>query len=291
VRTIDGGFEAQHPLAPTSGVGVDSKGNVYAFTFNAQPASQRVVKFDATGAFVKEWGSAGAGPGQFATSAEDGSFFIGALFVDSRDNVWVADSFNYRVQKFDSDGNFLLQIGQIGTGPGQFPRMVAKVAVDASDNVYISCLGREVQKFDSAGKYLATIGEGRAVFTDSYLGLWVHDFDSEGNLLATDTFGNGNTIFRLDPKGKALQSFGPVGRLEDKVFEPTDLAIDKAGRIYVGQNGPYGVNVYDRTGAFIRRITEDGTGNTFRAGTPVVRGDTLYISDAFGRIHLFTIPA
>jgi hypothetical protein len=43
--------------------------------------------------------------------------------------VWVADRGGHRVQKFDSEGNFLLEFGSDGKGEGEFshPRQVAVV--------------------------------------------------------------------------------------------------------------------------------------------------------------------
>ena len=34
--------------------------------------------------------------------------------------MYVADSYNHRIQKFDSDGNFITKWGSKGTGDGEF---------------------------------------------------------------------------------------------------------------------------------------------------------------------------
>ena len=46
-----------------------------------------------------------------------------AMEVDSKGNIYVMDRANYRVQKFDKNGNFVLTIGRQGLGPGEFQRM------------------------------------------------------------------------------------------------------------------------------------------------------------------------
>lgn len=82
-------------------------------------------------------------------------------------NVYVADTWNHRVQKFDSDGNFLLKWGTKGYGDGQFhyPR---GIAVDGLGNVYVVDAGNyRIQKFDSEGNFLAkwgTRGKGDGEF-------------------------------------------------------------------------------------------------------------------------------
>ena len=37
-------------------------------------------------------------------------------------NVYVADTYNHRIKKFDSNGNFITKWGRKGTGDGQFDR-------------------------------------------------------------------------------------------------------------------------------------------------------------------------
>jgi|SRR6476469_1545075 len=67
----------------------------------------------------------------------DGRFYFPfGISIDSKDNVYVADSGNNRVQKFDSNGNFISKFGTYGTGDGQFINPV-DIAVDSSDNVYV----------------------------------------------------------------------------------------------------------------------------------------------------------
>ena len=40
--------------------------------------------------------------------------------VDGSGNVYVVDTVNYRIQKFDSDGTFLTKWGSKGSGDGEF---------------------------------------------------------------------------------------------------------------------------------------------------------------------------
>ncbi len=57
-------------------------------------------------------GEPGTGNGQF--NVPDG------VATDAVGNVYVADVFNRRIQKFDSTGTYLTQWGCLGTGDGQF---------------------------------------------------------------------------------------------------------------------------------------------------------------------------
>jgi len=64
--------------------------------------NSRVAKIDRNGDWVKSWGEAGQGPGQFKLPH--------AIAVDARGQVYVADRANARIQVFDADGAFLRQI-------------------------------------------------------------------------------------------------------------------------------------------------------------------------------------
>jgi len=84
------------------------------------------------------FGSEGTAHGQFND--------IDGLCVDADNNLYVADTNNYRIQKFDSDGNFLESFGTFGTLDGQFndPKSIAVFG----NNLYIADnLNYRVQKF------------------------------------------------------------------------------------------------------------------------------------------------
>jgi peptidylamidoglycolate lyase len=59
----------------------------------------RVIEFDSSGQFVREWGQPGSGPGQFNVPH--------GIAVDTGGRVYVADRGNARIQIFDSTGRFL----------------------------------------------------------------------------------------------------------------------------------------------------------------------------------------
>jgi len=92
---------------PTN-VAVDSEGNVYV----TDTVNNRVESFDADGAFISEFGTAGDGPGHFARPK--------GIIVDSDGHIWVADEIQSRVQVFDKEGQLLIYFGQQGNYPGQF---------------------------------------------------------------------------------------------------------------------------------------------------------------------------
>jgi len=77
----------------------DPQGNSY---ISDGYINSRVAKLDKDGNWVMQWGSAGSGPGQFATAH--------SIAADAQGNIYVADRGNRRIQVFDGEGKFLRQI-------------------------------------------------------------------------------------------------------------------------------------------------------------------------------------
>ena len=124
-------------------IAVDASGNVYVSEF----FNSRIQKFDSDGNYLTQWGTYGNSSGQFKGPT--------GVAVDAEGNVYVADASsdrglfgnNDRIQKFDSNGNFLTQWGTSGFGNGQFSGP-GGVAVDAEGNVYVADWGNNrIQKF------------------------------------------------------------------------------------------------------------------------------------------------
>ena len=83
----------------------DKAGNIYIA--DGIGNTNRVVKVDKEGHFLKQWGSTGTGQGQFTG--------LKSMVIDAQDNVYVADLGNKRIQVFDSEGTFKREFGNVGS--------------------------------------------------------------------------------------------------------------------------------------------------------------------------------
>jgi len=190
----------------------------------------RVQKFDSSGNFISMWGSRGEGEGQFQNVGL--LDWLGRMSVDTQGNIYVIDANNFRIQKFDSSGNYQSQWGAKGTSDGEFSRALFDIAVDAQDNVYVceSITAHRVQKFDANGKFL--LAWGRTGYKDEELSgdACTVAVDPAGNILVADNTGR---IQKFDPNGNFLSKIilPPVDNLFVSIW---NIAVDKQGNIYVG---------------------------------------------------------
>jgi DNA-binding beta-propeller fold protein YncE len=94
---------------------------------------------EAPPAFITKWGNSTDGDGEFSNPQ--------GVATDSSGNVYVADTWNHRIQKFDPSGGFITKWGNPGSGDGQFISPLG-VAIDHSGNVYVADSGNNrIQKF------------------------------------------------------------------------------------------------------------------------------------------------
>lgn len=64
------------------------------------------------------------------------------IAIDKEGNVYVLDSGNHRIQKFDADGNFLASFGRQGQGPGEF-QYPQSIDLDEQGFMYVSDSGNQ----------------------------------------------------------------------------------------------------------------------------------------------------
>jgi len=142
----------------------DAAGNIYVA--DGIGTNNRVAKFDRDGRFIKQWGSTGAGQGQFAG--------VKAIAIDARGNVYVADAGNKRIQVFDADGTFKSEFGHVGTplavcmtrGSTQYLYVSHAGDEDGMDDAAIYKVrldGTVVGRFGAAGKLPKQFGLANSI--------------------------------------------------------------------------------------------------------------------------------
>lgn len=226
-------------------IAVDETGTIYELDHSTGV----VGKFDNTGKFLGEWGNP---PGQAEPGLKDGYFkYPTALAADWKGHIYVADSDNYRIQKFDLNGKFLLKWGSQGQGDGQFAQYPGGMGFDIQGNFYVADRNNHrIQKFDGQGRFLAKFGSlgsdrGQFNFPNAVA------LNRQGQIYVADA-GN-ERVQKLDAAGNWLASYGRQDRGEGQLNLPNSLGLDAAGNVYVADNYPHSIQKFDGQGRFVLR--------------------------------------
>ena len=198
------------------------------------------------------------------------------IVIDTLGNVYVADSDNHRIQKFTSNGTFLLEWGNKGSGPGEFsyPR---GISMDSSGNVYVADSGNHrIQKFTSNGIFIESIGE---------FGQDQRKFDFPNDIII-DSVGN---FYITDTGNKRIQKIENTDTDSVKIWtesffdSPKSIAIDSSNNIYVTDNNNHKIYRFDSSGIYkesIGSFGNDGENLYFPSKITIDLDDNIYVADS-----------
>ena len=203
--------------------------------------------------FVTAWGSYGTGDGNLKYPYN--------VHVDNDTGyIYVADTFNNRVQKFTSSGSYLTQWDSEGTTAGKF-YLPSSIAINSSGYIYVLDTGNHrVQVFSSDGVYYDQWGSE---------GSGDEQFDSpdciavnltSGHVYVSDTFNNRIQKFSAD--GTNPTSWGSVGTSAGQFDFPEGIKVDQTtGNVYVVDSGNDRVQKFTSDGSYLTTIGSTGEGN------------------------------
>lgn len=236
VTSFGGPGSVRGKLRAPRGVAVGPDGSIYV----ADSRNARIQKFSSTGEPLAIIGGPGTGPGQF-NNLHTGPCGVA---VSSQGFIYVADTWNNRIQKFTPDGRFVTMWGGHGSdfyGPRD-------LAIGPDGMVYVSDTGnKRIQKFDSNGTFVLEWGQpgGLPGEFDEPVGITT---DSQGNVYVADTGNQRVQVFTSE--GKPIRQLNLVAWEHDvtSAVEPY-IAVDSLGRIFVT----------DSTRGIVLQIVPDGS--------------------------------
>ena len=226
--------------------------------------------FGATGhSYVSEWGGFGF--------VNEGKFFKPqSLATDDEQNIYVTDSGNAKVQKFTSDGKFLLSWGTNGEEDGQF---LFPTGIATFEN-FVYVLDEKqftVQKFDSDGNFILKWGEFgyKPGQLNMAKGITV---DSNGIVYVADTVNHRIQQFTAD--GEFISSFGKYGFVDGGLKTPVDIAIS-GNFIYVSDPGNNKIEKYTSDGIYLKTFDQSFGGKSITPKGLVTDPDgNIYLVDS-----------
>ncbi|MCP4639096.1 MAG: hypothetical protein GY851_01610, partial [bacterium] len=209
--------------------------------------------------------------------------------VDGAGHIYVADTDNHRIQKFESDGTFLIAWGSEGTGDGQFDHPLG-LAAAGSGHVYVTDEDNfRVQKFDVDGTFMGKWGSwgmANGQFEVPH-GVTV---DGSGVVYVADGSLN-NRIQKFDSEGAFLTKWGSTGPGDGQFVAPRDLTMDGSGHVYVADTWNNRIQKFDPDGNLLTKWGSLGAGDgqfDQPSGVSVSNLGKVYIADETNdRVQMF----
>ena len=198
--------------------------------------------------------------------------------------VFVTDTAGRRVFVFDPTAK---TVGFIGDkGPGKISKPVG-VALDNHGNAFVAdATLKRVFGYTSDGRLSIAIGREGELQNPSGLTI-----DRERHYLYVADAKRHQVLCYSAADGSFIREIGKRGVEPGEFNFPTNLAVDRQGRLYVTDTLNFRVQVFDNTGAFIRSIGSqgDGPGHLNRAkGIGVDSDGHIYVADtSFNNFQIF----
>ena len=267
------------------GIDIAPNGTIYV----ADSLNHRIQQFSPDGFLSNVWGN-------FANVLEEDA--PGGTFNEPWDvavapdgSIFVADTFNHRIQKFDSTGRFIKMWGIFAQGdtPESFwgPR---GIAVDEDGNVFVTDTGnKRVVVFDTDLNYKTQFGGGgfEPGQFDEPVGITVN---SSGQIIIADTWNRRVQIFERD---ETEFGFAPIDSfdisawygqgIDNKPYLTTDIE----GNIFLTDPEIGRILKFSITGEYLQgyqdiNISEDLIGHPF--GMDIDDAGNLWFSDASSNV-------
>jgi predicted membrane-bound mannosyltransferase/DNA-binding beta-propeller fold protein YncE len=261
----------------------------------ADTENHRIQHMTTDGTVLQTWGSfadssKGAAPG--------GTFYEPwGIAVAPNGSVFVADTWNHRIQKFSPTGEFITMWGSFGQAetPTAFwgPR---GLAFDSKGHLFVTDTGnKRVVIFDTDGNFIGQFGS---------VGMQPGEFDEpvgiaiskDDVVYVADAWNQRIQAFMSDASGtySPMISWDVVGWYGQSLDNKPYLAVDSNDHVFASDPEGYRILEFSATGEFIRYWSDFNAGTdglNLPVGVAVDSEGKIWVADSGNhRILRFTLP-
>jgi len=296
-REIGGPGSGPGQLSSVGAVAVAPDGSVYV-----ADGRDRIDRFAADGTLLNSFGSSGDGPGEFRFGAGGGndSGAGGGIAIGPDGSVYVADTRNDRVQRFDADGKHPVVI--IPKGEVMRPQ---GLAVRGSRLIVADNWRHQLAVYDTGGRFIRRVGKGEGARPNELFHPYDVAIDPAGRVYVADNSNHRIVRYGPAPSYKYRARWGAFGGGRGQLQFPRGLAVDGNGKTYVADPGGNRITMFDIGGAplghfgisgrargqFIRPLGVGADASGMRAVADSVNGRIQLLRPDGGVAAMFGAPA
>ncbi|XP_078573683.1 uncharacterized protein LOC144860388 [Branchiostoma floridae x Branchiostoma japonicum] len=240
--TLDRGSSGAGQFKDPSGVAVSEEGEIFVADYR----NQRMKVFSLQGTFVRQLLLFGPG-GQ--------KMYPHDVAMDGEGNLWVVGN--------TETAEFAVQYTKQGRAWRKFDLQKTGwyrgVAVDTRKTHILITQTKEglfnkhgeVQVFKPDGRLVQTIGRKQGMKNP-----WYITVNREARKILVSDWGN-NCVFVYNKDGQFLFQFGCWNSGEGQLYHPCGICTDRVGNIIVANGKGSPLELFDKTGRFLKHITTD----------------------------------
>lgn len=212
-------------------------------TWVAQMGS--ISRFDSFGKLAASFGTSGRNIGQMLNPV--------AMALDAKDNLYVADPANHRIDIFDVAGNYQDKIEDVPTNTQGYLDAARSVTVTPGPNSLILVadpVNNRIQEFSLTGQFQKQWPAPKIIQLAAAPDGSVYGLDS------TD-----GQVVQYSLSGNELNRWGGTGSNDQKFNRPQGIAVGPDASVYVADTGNQRIQKFDAKGKFIAKWGSKGSGN------------------------------
>ncbi|MFQ5675503.1 MAG: NHL repeat-containing protein [bacterium] len=175
-----------------------------------------------------------------------------AIAIDLDGTVFVSDTGNNRIIKFDQDGHYIYTIGGFGWEVEQFDQPL-DVSAKTGLEIFVADYNNErIERYDKKLNYISSLHPDETLSNTLQFGFPSGvDISSQGELFICDT--ENNRVLKLNTLGEPVLSFGDFNWGEGQLEHPVKVEVTADNVVYVSDREANQIVVFDYYGNYIAR--------------------------------------
>ncbi|RMF70504.1 MAG: hypothetical protein D6743_00205, partial [Calditrichaeota bacterium] len=176
-----------------------------------------------------------------------------ALSFDPDGNLYILDTGNNRIVKFDSRGRVLGSIGGFGWEKEEFDRPLDITATTGLDVFVADYNNERIERYDKDLNYISSFYTDPNLEPELQFGFPSGvAISGQGELFICDN--ENNRVLKLDLTGQPVLSFGDFNWGEGQLERPAKIELGPDNRVFVSDRKANQIVVFDYFGNYVARF-------------------------------------